>query len=265
MRQLEDRYGVALLVRTTRHVAMTAAGEGLFAAVQPALRSIDEQLDYLEMWRDRPVGRLRLTMSRMAAVSIVGPVLRTYQNSCPEVELEIHADERCLDLVEERFDAGIWSDCEIDEGMVSVPVGSRDKAVIVGSADYLGRAVAPSVPDELSRHRCILYRLPNDGLPYTWHLEKNGEAWDIVVNGGPVFNDSSLIELAALQGCGLAYLYENQVADHLSSGRLTRVLADYDASFPGYSVFYPSRRHVRPALRRFVEILTASAKAKAKI
>jgi DNA-binding transcriptional LysR family regulator len=256
VRHLEDRHGVALLVRSTRHVALTDAGEALLATVQPALQAIEDQLGQLENWRDRPAGRLRLTMIRMAANTVLGPVLQSFLAEHPEVELEVHADDRFLDIVSGRFDAGIRFGPHLENEMVAVPVGGKMRPVVVGSPAYLAEIEAPASPDDLSRHRCIRYRMPGNGPLYDWHFERGEEAWDVPVSGGPIFNDGQLIEMAALKGCGLAYLFEDQVADHLRTGRLQQVLEPFCAPFPGYHLYYHSRRHLRPALRRLIDTLT---------
>lgn len=255
VRHLEDRHGVALLVRSTRHVGLTDAGEALLATLRPALHAIEDQLGQLEHWRDRPAGRLRLTIVRMAANTVLGPVLRPFLTANPEVELEVHADDRSLDIVSGRFDAGIRFGPDLRDAMVALPIGGHLRPVVVGSPAYLAEIPAPTSPDDLSHHRCIRYRMPDGGPLYDWHFERGEQVWDVAVGSGPVFNDGQLIEMAALRGCGLAYLFEDQVTDHLRTGHLLRVLEPYCVPFAGYHLCYYGGRPVRPALRQLIDTL----------
>jgi len=257
VRALESRYGVPLLARTTRSVATTEFGQALFESVRPSLQAIEGQLTNMESWRVRPAGRLRLTMIRQAAITVLWPVLRDFLANNPEVEVEIVADDQFMDIVSCRFDAGIRFGQHIDRDMVAMPLGGPMRAAVVGAPHYLSRYKTPEHPSDLARHRCINYRLPGGGPIYQWRFQKGTQVVEMSVNGGPILNDGMLIQEAALDGMGLAYLFEDQVDPYLESGRLIRVLEPWCAPFPGYHLYYPERRQVRPALRTLIDTLRA--------
>lgn len=258
IRNLETRYGVILLARTTRSVSTTEAGQALLDTVRPSLASIEDELSHLERWRDRPAGRLRLTMIRQAAFTVLWPVLPKFLAENPDVEVEICSDDRFTDLVSNRLDAGIRFGLHVEKDMVAMPVGQPMRAAVVGAPAYFATRSMPLSPSDLAGHHCINCRLAGNGAIRPWRFTANGVHKDIDVSGAPIFNDAELVENAVLAGMGLGYLFEDQVAEHLRSGRMKRVLEDWCAPFPGYHLYYPERRQVRPALRRLIETLKAA-------
>jgi DNA-binding transcriptional LysR family regulator len=258
IRSLEGRYGVILLARTTRYVSTTEAGQALLEAVRPSLDVIEDQLSQLERWRKRPAGRLRLSVARQAALTVLWPVLPKFLAENPEVEIEICADDRAADLVSNRLDAGIHFSVDVDKDMVAIPVGRPMRAAVVGAPSYFAMGFTPRTPSDLQEHRCINYRTADHGLTRPWRFSSDGIHTDIKVSGGLIFDDDQLIVAAALSGMGLAYLFEDQVAHHLREGRLQRTLEDWCVSFPRYHLYYPARRQVRPALRQLIELLKSA-------
>lgn len=259
VRNLEDRHGVALLIRSTRKVALTDAGESLLATVQPALQAMEDELEALERWRDRPADRLRLATTFAGALTILGPTLRSFLLANPQVELEFHTQETVADLVSGRYDAGIRPTTEVPKDAIAVPVGKEVRPMVVAAPEYLTKYPPPKNPEDLSRHRCIGFRIPEGGPVKGWSFERAGEVLEISVNGGPIFNDRSLIEMAALGGLGLAQLSEAQVAGHVRAGRLQQVLEPFSAPSYRHHLYYSGRRNMRPALRQLIEALTEDA------
>ncbi|MBN6152202.1 LysR family transcriptional regulator [Xanthomonas sp. AmX2] len=255
IRSLEERYGVTLLARTTRSVSATEAGQALLEAVRPSLEVIEDQLSHLERWRKRPVGRLRVSAARQAALTVLWPVLPKFLAENPEVEIEICAEGGAADLVSNRLDAGIQFGMDIDKDMVAIPIGRPMRAAVVAAPSYFALGSIPLTPSELLEHRCINYRMTDNGPSRPWRFSSDGMHRDIKVNGGLIFNDDQLVVNAALAGMGLAYVFEDQVADYIREGRLQRALEDWCAPFPGYHLYYPTRRQVRPALRRLIDVL----------
>ena len=255
MRALEARLGVRLLARTTRSVSMTEAGERLYRTVQPALAEIGAGLEAVGRLRDRPSGTVRITAPKHAAVSMIWPMLPGFLAACPEVRVEIITEERLVDIVAERFDAGVRFGENVAGDMISVRVGRPIGVAVVGSPGYLAGRAAPETPEELAGHRCINARLGSGGGLYRWEFERAGQAIEMKVEGPLVFNDADLMLTAALAGEGLAYLFEDQVRPHVAAGRLVRVLEGWCRPFPGYCVYHPSRRQTPAALAAFIEAL----------
>jgi DNA-binding transcriptional LysR family regulator len=225
MKALEQRLGVRLLSRTTRSVAATEAGEELLKTLRPAFDGIDAGLALLSMKREVPAGKLRLTMTKQAAQSVVQPMLSRFLAAYPDVQVELFVDDRFTDIVAGRFDAGIRFGQKVAKDMISVRVG----------------------PD--------LYRMARTGGLYAWEFEEKGRRFEVRVEGALVFNDGDLIEAAALSGQGIAYLWEDQAAPYLASGRLVRLLEAWCPPIPGYCLYYPSRRQTPPALTAFIQAL----------
>lgn len=254
MRGLEERLGVRLLARTTRSVAPTEAGERLLARLRPALDEIAGALDDLGRLRDRPAGRLRLSVPRIAAMLAIGSALGRFARDYPDVTLELTLEEGLTDIVAGRFDAGVRLGEQVERDMVAVRISRDQRAAVVGTPGYLASRQVPRAPRDLRGHLCINHRLFAGGL-YRWEFEKDGQALEVVVDGPLVLNDAELTVHAALDGIGLAYAFEDHVAPHLAAGRLVRVLEDWCPSFPGFFLYYPSRRQMPAALAALVSTL----------
>ena len=255
IKALEARRGVRLLARTTRSVAPTAAGDRLLAILRPALADIDAELTALGTRRDKPAGKVRLSTFRQAAETVVWPKLPTFLAAHPDIIVEMTIDDALVDIVAERYDAGIRFGEFVDKDMIAVRVGPDVVSAVVASPSYLARNEPPRVPHDLSEHRCIGYRNGKTGGLYAWEFEKDGVSLQVRVDGPLILNDSRFLLAAALEGVGLAYAFEADVADHLAAGRLVRVLEDWSWMASGYHLYYPKQRHAPPALTAFVEAM----------
>ena len=255
IRALEERVGVRLLARTTRSVALTEAGARLLQTLQPALSAIDDELTALSTFRDKPMGTVRLTMPRHGYTTIVRPLLPDFFKHYPDVHVEISIDDGFTDIVGERFDAGLRFGELVEKDMVAVRVGPDVPVAIVGAPAYLDRHRPPLSLQDLSGHRCINYRLATAGSLYSWQLQDKSRRVDARVQGVLTLNDGDAIVNAALDGLGLAYLFLDQVQDHLRSGTLVRVLERYSPVFPGYRLYHSSRRQTPPSLAALINVL----------
>ena len=254
IRALEARVGLPLFQRTTRRVALTEAGTQLLSRLRPAATDITEALDALATLRQRPAGNLRLSVPRIALDLVVYPVLPELRRAYPEVTVEIDVNDASVDLIAEGFDAGIRIGDFVERDMVAVRVSGEQRAAIVASPAYLDGRGTPRTPRDLTEHRCINFRRGSSGV-YRWEFEKGSRSMAVAVQGPLVVNDAELMMRAALDGVGLAFSFEDHVAPDLASGRLVRVLEDWCAPFPGYFLYYPSRRQQPPALSALIETL----------
>ncbi len=215
-------------------------------------KDVDESLTAL---RDQPAGTVRITASKHAAVSLLAPMLPRFHQDYPDIRIELIVDDRLEDIVASRFDAGIRFGERIDKDMIGVRIGPDLRAAIVAAPSYFHRRPPPATLKDLANHDCINYHMPSAGISYAWEFEEDGRDVEVRVNGSFVINDLEMLLAAALAGTGLAYLLEDIVEEHLRSGRLVRVLDDYCKPFAGYSIYYPTRRQMPPALSVFVEAL----------
>jgi DNA-binding transcriptional LysR family regulator len=253
MRSLEERLGVRLLARTTRSVAPTEAGEQLLAQVSPALGDIRTALDGIGRLRERPAGRLRLVMPRLAASMLLLPRLARFARDYPDVILDVTTESAPVDIVAGRFDAGIDIGEFIQRDMIAVRVSPDQRAAIVASPAYLKAHPKPRKPQDLLQHRCIGCR--HGTALYRWEFEKGGKEVTVGPPGPVVLDDVDLMVRAALDGVGIAFTFEEQVAPLLAKRRLIRVLEDWCPPWPGYFIYYASRRHQPPGLSALIETL----------
>src|SRR4051812_49326948 len=255
IRRLEARLGVRLLTRTTRSVAPTDAGERLLRTLGPAFDTIDTELAALSEFREKPAGTIRITTSAHAAHAILWPALERLLPDYPDIKVELDIDNGLTDIVAERYDAGVRSGEIVAKDMVAVRIGPDMRMAVVGAPSYFAKRPRPKTLQDLTTHTCINLRLPTHGGLYAWEFEKGGRELRVRVEGQLVFNETALMLDAALAGFGLAYLPEDQVQVHLVDSRLIRVLADWCPPFPGYHLYYPSRRQPTPAFALLVDAL----------
>jgi DNA-binding transcriptional LysR family regulator len=255
MRGLEERLGVRLLARTTRSVAPTEAGERLLTVVLPHLQGIESELSALNLLRDIPAGTIRLTASEHAAYTVIYPVLARLAADYPEIKIEVNVDNMLGDLVAGRFDAGIRLGEHVERDMVAVRIAPDMRMAIVGTPAYFERHPRPETPQDLTQHECIGIRLPTHGGLLPWEFDKDGRSITVRVEGQLIFNTMSLALRAVLDGLGLGYCLDDMAAEAIADGRLIRVLEDWCEPFPGYHIYYPSRRLLSPALRLLIDAL----------
>jgi DNA-binding transcriptional LysR family regulator len=249
---LEARLGVRLLARSTRSVAPTEAGAQLLERLRPALSEIDLALESAVEARDRPAGNLRLTVPRTAAHLALTPRLGAFASAYPDIVLEIVIEDRFTDVVEGGFDAGVRLGESLQRDMIAVRIGPNLRGAVVGAPSYFATMPRPRHPHDLAGHRCIRFRFSSRIL-YRWEFEKDGEEIELAVQGPLILDEDHLIAHAAVDGAGLAFLFEDYVREALAAGKLIRVLEDWCPPFDGFFVYYPSRRQMRPALRAFVD------------
>ncbi len=255
IRGLEERLGILLLTRTTRSVSPTEAGERLLAALGPRFEEIEEELAALSELKDKPAGTIRITTAEHAADMILWPKLSQLAADYPDIRIELNINYGFTDIVANKFDAGVRLGDQVEKDMIAVRISPDLQFAVVAAPGYLARHPAPRTPKELESHNCINLRLPTHDSLLPWEFEQAGHLLKAHVSGQWVLNTGSAILRAALAGGGLAYLPADIVAPHLANGQLVSVLQDWCPCFPGYHLYYPSRRQSSPAFRLVVEAL----------
>jgi DNA-binding transcriptional LysR family regulator len=255
IRGLEERLGLRLLTRTTRSVSPTEAGERLLRAVEPRFEEIATELASLNELREKPAGTIRITAGEHPAISILEPALARLLPDYPDIHVEIIVDYGLTDIVAERYDAGVRLGEQVAKDMIAVRISPDIRWAVVGSPAYFARHSRPKTPQDLTAHNCINIRLPTYGGLFAWEFEKDGHELRVRVEGQLVFNTVALRLNAALNGLGLTYIPEDLVDTHVREGRLVRVLEDWCPAYPGYHLYYPSRRHASPAFALLADAL----------
>jgi DNA-binding transcriptional LysR family regulator len=205
--------------------------------------------------RDKPSGTIRITAHDHAVRAVLWPALEKILPDYPDIKVEIVIDYGLTDIVAERFDAGIRAGEMVAKDMIAVRIGPDMRSAVVGAPTYFAKRTRPKAPQDLTTHACINLRLPTHGGLYAWEFEKGGREVRVRVEGQLVFNGTAPMLDAALAGFGLAYVPEDTVRAHLADGRLIRVLADWCLPYPGYHLYYPSRRQPTPAFTLLVNAL----------
>ncbi|MCC6165568.1 MAG: LysR family transcriptional regulator [Acidobacteria bacterium] len=255
VQKLEERLGVRLLARTTRSVSPTDAGERLMSRLAPALADVRGAWEEVAGLGGDPRGRVRLIASRLAARMVLTPRLAAFARSHPGVVIDVTTTEESrVDLVGSRYDAGIQLGEFVAKDMVAVRVSPQQRGAVVASPEYFASRPKPTSPRDLTAHHCINFRHGASGV-YRWEFEKGRKSLAVGVDGPLVVDDVEMLIRAALDGVGLAWTLESQAAPHLQSGALVRVLEDWCPPFPGYFLYYPSRKHQPAPLTALINAL----------
>ncbi|WP_413508643.1 LysR family transcriptional regulator [Serratia proteamaculans] len=261
MRELEAQVGIRLLNRTTRNVAPTEAGEHLLAQLVPAFTDIDTALESLNTFREQPQGLVRINAPRTAIELALVPHLGRLARDYPGITLEIVAQEGFANIVEQGFDAGIRLGKDLHNDMRAVRVTPDLRLAIVATPEYFQQYGKPNHPEDLLSHRCIGWRKIASGELYKWTFQKGTQALSVSVNSALILDDARLMLQAALAHAGIAFAIEEEVSEHLATGRLERVMADWCAPFPGFYLYYPNRRNHPVALTTVINVIRYPSQA----
>lgn len=253
IRELEERLGVQLLVRTTRRLSLTQAGEQLYQTTESGFDALDMGLATLAHYRQTPSGTVRINASQHAIDKCLLPKLAIFRQRYPDIRLELMNESRFVDIIAERFDAGVRLGPEVASGMIAVRITPDMEMAVVATPDHFRRYGFPQTPDDLVVHPCIAYQFA-DGNLYSWELNLEGKKFTHRPQGQWVFSDSYMEAEAARLGLGLAYVPVELIADDLAQGTLIRVIQRYSLRMEGLFLYYP-HRNVSPALRRVIETL----------
>ena len=257
VRLVEERLGLALFARTTRSVSLTEAGRSLVEGAQPALRDIGERLERVRAMKGRVSGLLRLNVPSVALPIVVTPLLREMGRRYPAVRLEVYSDNALADIVADAFDAGIRLGEMIAEDMVAVRLSPPFRALLVAAPGYLSRHGRPADLAALEHHNCIAYRLIRSGALYRWELQEGGREVTIDCSGSVIVNDPLYARTLALQGVGIADLFEPLVAGDIAAGRLDVLLPEAAIEEPGFFLYFPRRAAMAPKLRALIDTVRA--------
>jgi DNA-binding transcriptional LysR family regulator len=255
IRGLEEKLGIRLLTRTTRGVSPTEAGERLLANVGPYYEGIEAELAALGELREKPAGTIRISAHDHAASTILWPKLSKLLPGYPELNIEITISYGLIDIVAERYDAGVRLGDQVARDMIAVRIAPDLRMVVVGSPAYFAGRDKPVTPQELIGHNCANLRLPTYGGLYAWEFAKDGQELQVQVQGQMIFNTTPQMLAAALEGYGLAFVPEDLVQRNVAEGSLVQVLDNWCPTIPGYHLYYPSRRQPTPAFTAVVNAL----------
>jgi DNA-binding transcriptional LysR family regulator len=252
VRVLEARIGAALFIRTTRSVGLTEAGERFLSRAKPAFEELVAAGDVARGLGQRPAGLLRLSVPRAVVPILLEPLIASFCNAYPEVEVELATSSKLVDLAAEGFDAGIRLGQFVATDMVAVRLTPPLRLVVIGSPAYFSGHGRPEHTDDLRQHACVRWRRSSGALAL-WSFNDSGNAIEIAVTGPFIAHDFPTMLGAAIEGVGLAQLPEPMVAEALRAGKLVQVLEPFAPVTPGVFLYYPGRRQMMPKLRAFID------------
>ncbi|NWD68894.1 LysR family transcriptional regulator [Pseudomonas gingeri] len=255
IKAFETRLGMRLLTRTTRSVSLTEAGETLYKSMSPHFDAMEAHFQTLLGLRDKPAGTIRITAADFSFHTVLWPVLADFLGQYPDIKVEVICEYGLVDIVSERYDAGVRYGEMVADGMIAVRIAPDMRMAVVGSPLYFEHHQSPVSPRELVDHNCINMRFPTHGGLYAWEFEKGGQTQKVSVSGQLTVNGVYQTRDACLTGVGLGYLPETLVERSLADGRLIRVLEDWCPEFPGFHLYYPSRLQASPAFTLLVDAL----------
>ncbi|MFJ1570982.1 LysR family transcriptional regulator [Pseudomonas sp. NPDC088322] len=255
VRALEARLGVSLLSRNSRNVTVTEAGEQLLANVAPQFEAIDMQLQALTELSNSPTGTIRITASDHAVRAVLMSKLKLFLPAHPGIKVELSTNSGFVDIVAERFDAGVRLGEAVAQDMIAVRIAADAPYAVVATPAYLQHHGMAQTPSDLLQHNCINLRLPTRGNLWAWEFAVDGREVNLRVDGQLVFNNTSDAVEAVLAGLGVAYLPAELVEQHVQSGQLLQMLEDFSPVWPGLHLYYPSRRQPSGAMALLIAAL----------
>lgn len=256
IRQLEERLKVRLFNRTTRSVSLTEAGRKLYEKVAPAFDDISLTLDELNLYRDTPMGIIRLNVVRQGGRLQLAPLIADFTRQYPDIQVEVQMDDRLVDIVKAQLDAGVRLNRVLEKDMKAIPIGPPVRYAVVATPGYFALHGTPTEPQALTEHHCIQFRYPS-GKAFGWYFEQAECREEVVVKGPVVVDDLDIALDMALNGVGLAYVLREMAESHLKSGKLISVLDDWLPELPGFHLYFPNRKHPSAAFRAFLDFLKA--------
>ncbi|WP_394842100.1 LysR family transcriptional regulator [Pendulispora brunnea] len=259
VRRLEERLGVRLLNRTTRSVSPTQAGARLLAKLRPVFDDLHAAVTDVKTFRERPAGIVRINAARVAVFGFLAPLVGRFCKKHPDIVLDIASDDALTDIVEGRFDIGVRLGEKVDKDMVAVKLSGPLSTMVVASQDYLERHGTPKTPYELHRHRCINLRFTPNGNVYRWEFARGKKSLDVAVEGPLIVDDADILLRAVRAGVGIGYGIDEKMRRAVERGRIVRILEAWSPTFPGFYLYYPSRRQTPPALRAFIDFVREHA------
>ncbi|GJH27081.1 LysR family transcriptional regulator [Caballeronia novacaledonica] len=261
VRELEAKLGVRLLMRTSRSVAPTEAGQRLLDRLAPEFDEIEAEIVALSDLREMPVGTIRITAIDYAIRSTLWPKLVKFLPQYPDIKVELANEYASVDIVAQGYDAGVRFGEELAQDMISVRIGPDVRNTVVGAKAYFSKRAAPKMPHDLTEHACINLRLSTQGGLYEWEFSKGKRTVKARIDGPLVLNNAYDILEAAREGFGLAYLPEDMVEPFVVKGELVRVLDDWCPTWSGLHLYYPNRRQPSRAFTLLVDALRYNAEA----
>ncbi|PZX15282.1 DNA-binding transcriptional LysR family regulator [Palleronia aestuarii] len=255
--RLETTLGVRLFNRTTRSVSLSDAGRTFVNGIGPALSEIRLAMETAQSQRSTPSGLLRINASVQAGREIT-PLILTFLRRFPDMRIDLVTEGRLVDIVAEGFDLGIRPADLVPRDMIAIPLGRPQGYAVVAAPDWIAARPVPLTPADLPLEDCLRVRLPN-GAVFRWHFERDGEIVQIEARGRLSLDEAAIARAAVLDGAGIGFFIEQDVAEDIAAGRMVRLLEDWTPPRPGFSLYYPGRRNPAAGFSAFLSMVRDAA------
>jgi DNA-binding transcriptional LysR family regulator len=255
IKKLEEKLGTQLLIRSTRNVSPTEAGQRLIDRLAPEFDEIVAEIQALSELRDTPTGTIRITAIDYAIRSVLWPKVSKFLKRYPDIKIELINEYASVDIAARGYDAGVRFGEALAQDMVSVRIGPDVRNTVVATKSYVSSRGTPETPRDLIDHACINLRTSTYGGIYDWEFVKGKRALKTHVEGSLVFNNAYDIFEAAKAGFGFAYLPSDLVANEIAKGQLVSVLEDWCPTWSGFHLYYPNRRQPSLAMTLLIDAL----------
>jgi DNA-binding transcriptional LysR family regulator len=253
---LESRLGARLLNRTTRRQSLTDIGKAYYDRCKVVLGDVDWADSLAEEAKGAPRGRLRVNVPVSFGTHSLTPVIGSYLRQYPKVEVDLVLSDRFVDLVEEEFEAVFRIGPLADSSLMARELAPF-RIVACASPDYLHKKGVPAAPVDLEAHECLVYAPISGPTVSDWHFVRGEENYKVEVKHRLQVNDAKALLVAALDGFGIAFIAEDLAREGLRSGRLIKVLPDYETpSRPIHLIYHPDRRQT-PKLKSFISVVVS--------
>jgi LysR family transcriptional regulator, regulator for bpeEF and oprC len=254
--RLEDQLGVRLIARTTRKVTLTEDGAALLERGHRILADLDEAERVLTQAGHAPQGRLRLDLPIVFGRLKIIPLLGSFEERFPELQLEVSLTDRFVDLIEEGIDVAVRVGALADSTLIARRL-THSQQCVYGAPSYLARHGRPATPDDLAHHVCLPYVVRDTRVARLWHFRRDGADFTMTPSAGPSFNDGSAIIAASCAGLGLIQMNDYTADAAVAAGELEPLLPEFNPGATPISLVYLPTRHLSPKVRAMADFLAA--------
>lgn len=252
--ELEAHLRVRLINRTTRRMALTEEGRIYLEHISHGLDVLAGADQALCPIKATPSGTLRISAPMTVTLTRFSTTIPSFLSRYPDLKLDLHLDDRRVDIVREGFDLAIRGSDKLEDSSLIAKKLATMQHVLCGSPSYFERYGRPGKPSDLKSFNCVRFSL--SGHADTWEFNKDGRTERIAIGGQYSVSSSLAVRDALRKGFGISLIPYPYVDRDLQSGRLEAVLGDWNSVQTTLYAIYPSRQHLAPKIRAFLDFLS---------
>lgn len=252
LRLLEERLGVKLLVRTTRHLRTTEAGELYYQRGKTLLEEFNELEENIASTSERLSGNIRINVPLSFGMQVLMQPIHEFMQLYPQLQISLHLDDRFIDILNSDYDLVIRVGQLEDSSIVAQRI-TNSYLLCCAAPSYLAKQGRPQTPEDLTKHNCLCYQ---HSVPmHIWLFQQDQVDKPIAVHGDLVANNGDILCQAAILGQGIIHQPDFIVRKALASGQLVQILSEYSSPMISAYAMYPTRHFLPMKIRRLIEFL----------